>query len=396
MSAPIHVCLVSGQLLPNLMPIIHYDADQVYLLTTADMKLKGKRLQEILKSRKIDSVIRGGVPDTGLADIMSYAEDFARELAGKHDSRNILFNMTGGTKLMVMGFIFAFDNILESLRIIYTDTEHKRFDRLEDSESFSEPIPDNLVNVSTYLEAQGCSKIHAASDNPVWRARAHQSQRAALTRYMAENARELGIFFSKLNECAGKSFFDMTENGRKKEQFDSKKEFPQFRFNVEDAFAKYVWDEMASLGITTFEGNRFRFSDEISANYSRGFWLEEYAWLVGSNLGLADFCVDIHFRWQQEGSEVGNSFDAVAIHNNWPLFVECKTIRYGKQEKGQEIVYKLDSLAQRFAGVVGDKLLLSALPLDNAAKNRAKAAGIEVLEGSQLASLENRLRRLLK
>ncbi len=49
-----HICLVSGQLLPNLIPALMLKPPQVHLVVTADMKAQAQRLHSLLQRHGIE------------------------------------------------------------------------------------------------------------------------------------------------------------------------------------------------------------------------------------------------------------------------------------------------------------------------------------------------------
>lgn len=78
------------------------------------------------------------------------------------------------------------------------------------------------------------------------------------------------------------------------------------------------------------------------------------------------------------------------------LLVECKTARFtarSEEEKGAPAIYKLDSLGAAVAGVLGKRVLVSALPVDEATRARAKQTRIEVVEHTRLPKLRELARQ---
>ena len=60
----VHICLLSGQLLPNLIPVLMERPSRVYLVATAGMVAAGrdKRLRRLLRRENIGARIRSGAP----------------------------------------------------------------------------------------------------------------------------------------------------------------------------------------------------------------------------------------------------------------------------------------------------------------------------------------------
>ena len=81
--------------------------------------------------------------------------------------------------------------------------------------------------------------------------------------------------------------------------------------------------------------------------------------------------------------DVRNELDGIAAHRNRLLLVECKT---GNLDKKDEVVYKLDSIANDM-GLFQRRLLVSARPLTDAIRARAKAEGITLVEAGLLGQI---------
>lgn len=87
-----------------------------------------------------------------------------------------------------------------------------------------------------------------------------------------------------------------------------------------------------------------------------------------------------------------NELDCVAAHRNRLLLVECKT---GGLDEAAGVVYKLDSIAHDM-GLFQQRLLVSARPLSEAARARAQAGGIALVEAAQLGQLRDTVRQWME
>lgn len=79
---------------------------------------------------------------------------------------------------------------------------------------------------------------------------------------------------------------------------------------------------------------------------------------------------------------VPNELDAMVVHRNRALLVECKTGR--QTEKATDALYKLAQLRDRLGGSVGTALYLSAQDLADEHRQRAAEYRIEVLCGDEV------------
>jgi len=71
----IHVAIVSEQILPNFIPALMERPDWVCLVASPQMSERGldRRLARLLRQDEIAVEIRKGAPESGLADIHSFA-----------------------------------------------------------------------------------------------------------------------------------------------------------------------------------------------------------------------------------------------------------------------------------------------------------------------------------
>ena len=115
----IHVCLLSEQLLPNLIPVLMERPARVYLVATDAMKNSGqdKRMRRMLRREDIETFVRSGAPSTGIEAIRRFAAKLAyqlpKEMPEDPVGGTIVLNATGGTKLLSMGFVEVFREQLE-------------------------------------------------------------------------------------------------------------------------------------------------------------------------------------------------------------------------------------------------------------------------------------------
>lgn len=103
----IHIMLVSGQTIPNLVPALMERPAKTYLVATEGMQRNGlaQRLGRILDTKGIAWAMIDGAPDAGYTSILAYAGSVAARIEREHPSAAIVLNATGGTKLMALGFV---------------------------------------------------------------------------------------------------------------------------------------------------------------------------------------------------------------------------------------------------------------------------------------------------
>jgi hypothetical protein len=106
-----HVCIVSGQLLPNLIPILMDHPEHVHMLATQGMQANAKRCEKILQNHQIPYTRYDDLPSTEFAAITAYAENLTLQLDDGIGGKHLVLNATGGTKLMALAFFEQFKQL---------------------------------------------------------------------------------------------------------------------------------------------------------------------------------------------------------------------------------------------------------------------------------------------
>jgi hypothetical protein len=283
---------------------------------------------------------------------------------------------------MTLAFFDAFRAAAD--RIVYTDTEHGSLETLRIGAQEAERVPlASVLDVPTYLAAQGFVYEAARSDAPEWQRVAEG--RGELTRALAGRAQDLGALLRELNHLAREALDEHGEELLAPTQ--ALRRPPPFPWSA-------LLRQASALGVIAWDGGReLSFRDADAARFLGGAWLEEFAWLAASELGPDDACCGVTGRW--EGADLArNELDLVLVHANRLLLVECKTLRLGVNEaRDQEILYKLDSLGEDVRSLFGQTVLLSARPLTRPVLERAAHQRIAVLGPPDLPVFSERLRR---
>lgn len=358
--------------------------DKVYLVCSDAMQSHAldRRLKRLIEREHIEVEIERGVPNAGLNSIQGYAVSLTAEIRRTHPGAEIFLNATGGTKLMSLGFVEVFRGVARN--ILYTDTSHRRIEIFPDISGAAAPSIEmtNVLDVPTYLEAQGFRYLRARSDDPSWRNRV--ASRQGTCAYIGKQAVKLQFFIGTINRLAANAL-EKPENSRDEilaapAQFFS-------RVPVRD-WAGAV-REIGRAGLARWnEGDRkIEFSDSESALFLRGGWLEEYAWQIVKQEGLHDVRCGVEVAGE-DAEDVCNEFDLLACNGNELLFIECKTLRY-RDENDNQIAYKIDSLGQQVRGLFGETWLLSAREPTDTLFERARRARIRIIGPADLPGLHS-------
>ena len=110
-----HVCLVSAQLIPNVLPVLAERPRQAVLLITPQMENQGRLLEKFFRERGVQTVSYP-IPAYDFAGVLAVCKTVIQKFCTT-DEPIITLNVTGGTKVAALAayqqFYFA------SQRIIY-------------------------------------------------------------------------------------------------------------------------------------------------------------------------------------------------------------------------------------------------------------------------------------
>lgn len=383
----IHVVIVSDQILANLIPALMERPDKVYLVTSVAMCAKGmdKRLKKQLGRQGIETEIRFQAPDAGLEAIRGYALEMLDAIRHAHPDATLVFNATGGTKLMALGFFEMLRG--EAARVIYTDTAHQCIEVLHDN---SQAIPATLpmrdvLDVRAYLLAQGFSYSDDQSSEDGRMER--MTARKQACKYLARHANELGEFIGAINALAGNALEDKGQRlAWPRQNFREK---PRGRWA--DALRELVKGGLMDWG----GGVEIDFRDAESARFLQGGWLEEYAWHVVRDERVHDVRLNVRGAWEG-AQEAKNEFDVLACHRNQLLFIECKTLKFDAGQNDNDLSYKVESLGKDTRGLFGETWLLSARAPSEILKDRSLQAGFKLIGPADLPRLRERVQAWMR
>ncbi len=367
----VHVCLVSEQGPANAIPLLMERPHLAWLVATEQMRERARGLRETLGQRGLRLEVRGGAPASGLGAIRAYAHRLAAELDAEQGPACVVLNITGGKKLMAVGFLEAFRERFGGdgrLRVIYTDTELERIEQV--LPAGAEPVPlRNVLDAQIYLGLYGFAYEKARSDDPAWVARARG--RAKLTRTLAAEA------------CTLHPGLRVIDARMKRGEAVALGELPEEERRALQRLERLCRPH-GLLGRSL--GRHLTVRGEEAYAYLKGGWLEEYAWLVLDGLGADDCRAGVTGSW---ATGERNELDAVAIHGNRPLFVECKAVSGTSAKEMNAILYKLDSVTGGLRRGFGKAALLTVRAVTDSVRRRAEGQGIEIFDGGRLTAFRD-------
>jgi hypothetical protein len=374
----LHIQLVSAQLAGNLIPALMERPEHAALIVTPAMAGQARLLRKLEEEAGIAVRTFENAPDADLPRLHEFALEV---LEGLPAADEVVLNLTGGNKLMALGFLEMLRDSVH--RRIYTDTAHGRLEYLpEGSEQAEAPTPlTSVLDVPISLRAQGFRYHGAVSADEHWQREA--GERKQVAKKLAEVARDHGDFLGALNAIASRS---LDGEGRLVAHDQAFDEPPRGRWATNLGWLR---DE----GLLDWEGGaEVTFLDEERTRFLNGIWLEEYVYHRLRDEGVDDVALGVRGTW--EGTDKAtNELDVVAVHANRLLVVECKTLRHGRDGAADDQqLYKLDSIGDNLRGFFGSSWMVSARPPTDGMRERARQHRIRLIGPDELPRLRDIVR----
>lgn len=402
MTPQIHLCIVSGQSLPNLLPLFVYRPQHIALAVSSDMEnriqaMTATLLKAGLVERVADVVSLPSMPDSNYAAMLEWSRQQTGLLRHHFPDHQLVFNCTGGTKLMSQALALACQEQPNSA-VLYCDTAHDRIEWLAPTLQ-QDALPADLLDSATICKANSIDRESALSDDTDWRNRV--AERADLTRWLASGAGSvLGSFIPALN--------DALVNLRP-ELFPQDAAFKQPARSAawREALRRLEKQQLLILTepLVATAPARVRVESEDALRYLRGGWLEEYLWRCMQDADLHDVHCSVQISAglgaatpdNPDESKL-NELDIVVGHRNRVLVIECKTADLERNDRGfNQMLDKLDSLGKRTGGLLTQCWLVAArwphrsLIRQNRLRLLARSRNIVLVEPRHLADLPARI-----
>ncbi|MDR1827312.1 MAG: DUF1887 family protein [Methylobacteriaceae bacterium] len=369
----VHVCLVSAQPVPNLLPVIDPQLGprekKVILLVSREMKARADNLRRVLKSRGVTC------EDIEFEDAYDYntiRDKLLDCLAGYDENTRIVLNVTGGTKIMTVAAQSVFD--VAGRPMLYVRESDSAVMMFTGGGGPQEQTRlGTRLTLTEYFHAYGFDVEKSAP--PV--------DRPDFARTLISRPGEFDRPLSVMN--------GIIAEGRRADRHQQ--EFviePDKLTELEDLITLCVFHKLARR-----LGRRLIFVNEAALKFVSGGWLEEYVYqqLGAVGKGRVD---DKALGLTITRHKAANELDVVFLAANRLHVVECKTGRLA-EEKGGAVLYKLNSIRKE-TGLNPRAMLVSYRAVDNSASarqhphtDRARELGIKVIQHEQLKSLKNHL-----
>ncbi|MDO5675296.1 MAG: DUF1887 family CARF protein [bacterium] len=378
-----HVCLVSEQLIPNVLPVLAERPRQVVLLITPQMENQGRLLEKLLRERRFKTVSHP-IPAYDFAGVLATCTKVIKDC--RTTGETITLNVTGGTKIAALAAYQQF--YFESHRIIYTDTANSRILELGDAPT-AVSLTENLFKVKDYLACYGKYLNHTAPAPSSERVRQRRQATSRLCQILVQNPsilRELNWHVS-----------------------EARRQRPQTPFTLSsDCYqgkGGLIGSLLVQAGIAVPVSSReVRIEGDDNLFYLNGGWLEEFVYntIVDMDVAGLNCRLNVNIRWENQSptaqGKTTNELDVAFTHRNRLHIISCKTSGLDKggpdPVKGKEALYELDSMADNVGGLFARSMLVSVHPPHETSCRRAKDLGIEIVAGQDILAFGRHLQQI--
>lgn len=373
-----HIMFVSENNSPNLWPATDrkLKPSHVILVTTPEMKLKLGSLERALYSALPGVVIEHVDVPNGY-DILMLAETLETLIIGL-EKRGLrpLVNLTCGTKAMTLAAMTATETTNTPCLYLPINSDEVIFVRELETMKL-----DCAMQLKPYVSLYGYAMREEPKSLPFSQELRDLAEELARTDSFRKAYPAVNRLASEATETLAVSLDVLGSTSP--------------AFNA-------LLDRLEAVQLLTVNGRTVRFGNEAKRFFVNGGWLEDWAAnaarraFPGTKV-LENARID-NIEGQNGKLDVKgmhNELDVVFWQNNQLVILECKTAGLGEEKRFDDVLYKLDSLGTRFGKTVRP-VIVSYLSLTDAAVNRAKSYGIDIVAGKDVARLEERLKGLLR
>jgi hypothetical protein len=369
--AHVHVCLVSGQPIPNLTTVVQLMPERVALLVTTDMADRAAWLRGAIRARGVE-VEEKPVGPYDMNSVITACE----EIQQAHPQDSLSLNITGGTKISTLGAFQSF--YTTKWPIYYVNTQDHSIMQINSAATGTEAPIRISIPLAEYLAVHGFAISHYQPDEEGPRGRQALTQTfvdAACSEVTSNAIREI-------NAKAPNPFA---------RQYNPWMEMPGQHYGRE------IIKKARELGMVgRARDRRIEIPKAEDAFYLKGGWLEEYVFLTAKTLGSCEVLRNVKGQWATRRKPPRNEYDVLIGHGNQVFYISCKTSFPGEDEHTgsfRPYLYELDALGDDLLGLFGKKMLASAIAItDVAIRDRAERLRVTLVDGQRLRGLDRRLR----
>lgn len=383
----IHVCLISAQAAPNLLPILdsEFKPKKAIFLVSKTMKQRAEYLAKTFEKLNVKVKLKN------ISDEFNFGlmEEEIFKLVEEYENESIALNVTGGTKLMSIAAENAFSALGKPIFYIDTDSNHILFISKNEEQKWLPNLEMKAKNkIDIYLSAYGSTVL--STQNPIEREKYLPAIEPFIKNY--DNYTQV-IPLLNLHATLSQS------NGYKSEYTKDNKKIGKL-------------DELLLgldyQGLLNYDGQTIDFKNREIKTFLNGGWLEDYTYFqlkeianiediaCGADVANPKFKLGKN-EYSSENKGNKNEFDIVFMAKNKLHIIECKTQLMDKNGgiKADDILYKLETLKD-YGGLMTKKCLVSYFEVPEQVKNRANFLNIEIIQGKDLQRLKSKIQEWIE
>ena len=381
-------CLVSGEQMPNLLPIFQLGARRVVLFATPQMSHQSELLEKTLRQRlpaikvvpvNLDDAYDFNAISNTVLDELAKAETIIKT---NNSNGEIVLNATGGTKVMVLAAVSIFS--ANGNRVFYLSEATNELiflpivgsNEAQITKAVSKPI-----RLLDYLAVYDVTVETQKEESPAL------SDGLFDELILRQQKYERGI--AALNALAQAAFI----GSKGKKTISTEMDTPP-NSDLNKLLSYFEQEKLLKV-----DGKKITFTSEQARFAVNGGWFEDYTFKVVNSLrshGVHD--PEKNLRIAPQGQLIGKGadyeIDSCFMHNHTIYLVECKTCLMEDTKVTTPILNKLSAISQSLGKKVRS-ILISYQRVNPNAKARAANENIAVIDGNSICKLKIKLLDIL-
>ena len=332
------ITLVGGQLLPVFLGIKEYQPEVVHFLISKETRNSLSHLKALIKGTKTSE---HECEPYDLANIKGVCEKIIDKL---QEGDEIYFNLTGGTKIMLLAAQAVM--VEKKLKGIYINQDNTVLEFPDFKKR------DIIYRVSTEeffkLSGQRVSSFKKLSD--------YFEQDFKIAEQI-EALSEKGNTYTKLTKIIRERHEHRPKNGSESDVNGD----------------KIDW-EIGKILVTTGKNlYSFKSPEVLNLFFDGGWWELLVAQAISKWAAADEILIKIEFAFKSDLSVSKNEIDLVINRNNKLIFIECKSGKVTQQD-----INKMKAIKDTYGGVASKSILVSRYPITGTLMEKCKELNVEV------------------
>lgn len=373
-----HICLIGDDPTANLTPIIDkkIPSDRVIFAHEEHQLEQVEQLKKVIQIRgyKVDKWL---IPTTFNTEEIKFNFMQLFEQEATHPSETWL-NASNGSRYQILTAYEVARAYNASIFIV--EPKYDALCWLSPESREITPIADK-IKLHEFLSVNGCTLKSQQNKNGI------SPDLKAIGENWLKQADKLQTGLAKLNYLAQFTHGDT---------FISKE---QDSAMLNDESLQWLLNDLETLELIKIDEKTVHFQNEKTRFFANGGWLEEITFSYIRSLSseipeLQDDGHSVEIERTVNGKTIKNELDVVALVNNKLHVIECKTKKF-KNGDGSNMLYKINSIAERLGGLKCKAALVTFYPLNKSELTRAAELNIFVISTAKLHKLKGSIRSWL-